>query len=306
LRLTAPANFRVRTAGTALPARAGAVTGPPVAVGHRVATSRVSAAPLSPEMRRMMRPGSRLMRALFPPDATSLRNGSEAPDALLTKMDRDTDPVTAAAEKGTPPALVTPQDVADVLHPGAPPPGGDPEAELPGCEAFRISLPAEGFVPAPGGPDSEEAERFKRALRELRLGREAAAAAARADTRDPLGVTGASEAMLTGLRADTTVPRSLLTEVRLPGRLTPFAERFMEVMAHPVIDLPMYRALVDTSVDTFVPHLGLVPPDSVTLLSPDQEFIEAYLVGLNHEMARELLWREFPTDQRCSVFRQFW
>src|SRR6185369_10240412 len=38
----------------------------------------------------------------------------------------------------------------------------------------------------------------------------------------------------------------------------------------------------------------------------NQPFIEAYMVGLNHEMARELLWREFPTDQRCSVFRQFW
>ena len=30
------------------------------------------------------------------------------------------------------------------------------------------------------------------------------------------------------------------------------------------------------------------------------------MVGLNHEFARELLWREFPTDQRGSPFRQFW
>ena len=30
------------------------------------------------------------------------------------------------------------------------------------------------------------------------------------------------------------------------------------------------------------------------------------MVGLNHEFARELLWREYPTDQRGSVFRQFW
>ena len=30
------------------------------------------------------------------------------------------------------------------------------------------------------------------------------------------------------------------------------------------------------------------------------------MVGLNHEMARELLWREYPTDQRGSYFRQFW
>ena len=30
------------------------------------------------------------------------------------------------------------------------------------------------------------------------------------------------------------------------------------------------------------------------------------MVGLNHEFARELLWREYPTDQRGSYFRQFW
>jgi hypothetical protein len=30
------------------------------------------------------------------------------------------------------------------------------------------------------------------------------------------------------------------------------------------------------------------------------------MVGLNHELARELLWREYPTDQRGTPFRQFW
>jgi hypothetical protein len=30
------------------------------------------------------------------------------------------------------------------------------------------------------------------------------------------------------------------------------------------------------------------------------------MVGLNYEFARELLWRQYPTDQRGSYFRQFW
>ena len=38
----------------------------------------------------------------------------------------------------------------------------------------------------------------------------------------------------------------------------------------------------------------------------NNRFIEAYLVGLNHEMARELLWREYPTDQRGTYFSSFW
>jgi hypothetical protein len=49
-----------------------------------------------------------------------------------------------------------------------------------------------------------------------------------------------------------------------------------------------------------------VENNSITLLETNQKFIESYLVGLNHEFARELLWREYPTDQRGSYFRQFW
>jgi hypothetical protein len=30
------------------------------------------------------------------------------------------------------------------------------------------------------------------------------------------------------------------------------------------------------------------------------------MVGLNHEMAREMLWREFPADLRQTFFQQFW
>ena len=60
------------------------------------------------------------------------------------------------------------------------------------------------------------------------------------------------------------------------------------------------------SVDGFVPNLRLVEPNTVTLLETNQRFIEAYMVGINHEFARELLWREYPTDQRGSYFRQFW
>ena len=77
-------------------------------------------------------------------------------------------------------------------------------------------------------------------------------------------------------------------------------------MAYPVIDLPMFRPLIDLSAELFCPDVNLVPPNSITLLETNPRFIESYLVGLNHEMARELLWREYPTDQRGTPFRQFW
>ena len=48
------------------------------------------------------------------------------------------------------------------------------------------------------------------------------------------------------------------------------------------------------------------PDDSVGLLQTNHAFIEAYMVGLNHEMARQLLWAGYPTDCMGSYFRQFW
>jgi hypothetical protein len=77
-------------------------------------------------------------------------------------------------------------------------------------------------------------------------------------------------------------------------------------MAHPVFADPMYAPLRDLSADLLIPNLELIPENTISLLETNRDFIEAYMVGLNHEMARELRFNEFPTDQRPSSFRQFW
>src|SRR5881275_1995457 len=77
-------------------------------------------------------------------------------------------------------------------------------------------------------------------------------------------------------------------------------------MAYPDFPDPMYEKLRDISSELFLPNLELVPPNTISLLVTNPEFIEAYMTGLNHEFGRELLWREYPTDQRGSYFRQFW
>jgi hypothetical protein len=78
-------------------------------------------------------------------------------------------------------------------------------------------------------------------------------------------------------------------------------------MAAPRFDRAMYQALDGYDREWLVPGLGTLPePELVTLLSTNGEFTEAFLVGLSDEMGRELLWREYPTDQRGSYFRQFW
>ena len=68
----------------------------------------------------------------------------------------------------------------------------------------------------------------------------------------------------------------------------------------------MYRPLKELGDELFVPNLNLIERDSVVALETNQDFIESYMVGVNHEFSRELLWREYPTDQRGTYFRQFW
>ena len=90
---------------------------------------------------------------------------------------------------------------------------------------------------------------------------------------------------------------------RRPRRDT---DALQEIMNYPDIKDAMYGPLADISSEYFLPNLKFIPNNTISLLKPNQPFIESYLVGLNHEFARELLWREFPTDQRGSYFRQFW
>jgi hypothetical protein len=78
------------------------------------------------------------------------------------------------------------------------------------------------------------------------------------------------------------------------------------IMRAPEFPQPMYSALRDLSQDWLLPGVEKVPPNSVSLLKGNQHFIEAFMVGLNHEMARELLWNGYPTDMRGTYFSQFW
>lgn len=78
------------------------------------------------------------------------------------------------------------------------------------------------------------------------------------------------------------------------------------IMDAPNFPQPMYEALRDLSQDCLLPGLEDVLPDTVALLETNPQFVESFMVGLNNEMSSELLWRDYPTDQRGTYFRQFW
>jgi hypothetical protein len=74
----------------------------------------------------------------------------------------------------------------------------------------------------------------------------------------------------------------------------------------PVFKDAMGEALRLRHPELFVPGLGDFPAGGVAVLGVNQAFIEAYLVGLNHALGSELLWRGFPVDLRGTFFQQFW
>jgi hypothetical protein len=258
---------------------------------------------------------------------------------LLTRMNAGQ--VTAAPPKTAPPGVVTVDDLETELsgpvigvrdaREGAsvPDPVPNPVPGLDTSADFVISLPGDGVHPTAGGPDSPEAVRFKTALNDAYGTFNAADREGAVTPRAALPFGAIAEATIDGLHPDTTVPRRALGGIAIPGRFLPpppgdgggdggpilqlrptiaavLEDPLTEVMAYPVIDVPMFKPLVDMSSELFCPNVNQVPPNSVTLLETNPRFIESYMVGLNHEFARELLWREYPTDQRGSVFRQFW
>lgn len=156
------------------------------------------------------------------------------------------------------------------------------------------------------GPDTPTARRFKEALMNA-YAVDVTERKIPVKVRAPLDITAIRVAALAGVDPTVTVPKRVRAGVEIPARVADqLAEDFGEVMVYPEIDVPMYEPLKEISSEFFLPHIQLLANNSITLLETNQKFIEAYLVGLNHEFARELLWREYPTDQRGSYFRQFW
>ena len=180
---------------------------------------------------------------------------------------------------------------------------------LPNFPDFTIADPDPARPdPQPGGgPDSPEAARFKLALKDTYQLLDVSSTLGRTPERKPISIAGLAGATFEAINPDLTIPAFTMAGITIPPHLVTLNfEVFREAMAYPEIDIPMYLPLLDLPGDKFLPNIDKIPPDTITVLETNQRFIEAYMVGLNHEMAAELLWREYPTDQRGSYFREFW
>jgi hypothetical protein len=121
-----------------------------------------------------------------------------------------------------------------------------------------------------------------------------------------LDVSAVRNALAIGFDPRTTIPARVNAQIDLPPDAWRDRSGVGRVMIAPKITTPMYAPLLNVSHDWFLAGLGKIPVDTLAIVEPNLAFIEAYFVGLNHEMSRELLWRGFPTDQRGTIFDRFW
>jgi len=84
------------------------------------------------------------------------------------------------------------------------------------------------------------------------------------------------------------------------------AERLVPAIV-PAIGLVFCLTLA-TSVPPklMLPGVGVLPNDFIMAVKTNPRFVEALMIGANHEMGREMLWRGLPTDQRGTPFQHFW
>jgi hypothetical protein len=172
---------------------------------------------------------------------------------------------------------------------------------------FRLTQPGETVRPTTGTTESEEGQRFRSSILDLTYMAKESKEAATVPPPKQLNFPTVNGVILDKIYPVNTIPPRVMGNIRLPSWLVvQLAPTFDTVMAYPKLDFPMYKPLANISTELFLPNIHLIENNTISLLKTNQKFIESYMVGLNHEFARELLWREYPTDQRGSVFRQFW
>jgi hypothetical protein len=125
-------------------------------------------------------------------------------------------------------------------------------------------------------------------------------------------VRGLKVELLEQLDPHATSIERVKTRFRLSGilykRFEPGArgDPLDPIMWAPEFDQPMYEPLRDLGQSLLLPGVERIPQNTVGCLTTNRRFLESHLCGCNHEFARELLWRYYPTDHRGSYFRQFW
>jgi hypothetical protein len=182
-------------------------------------------------------------------------------------------------------------------------------ATAPSINGFTVQdpLPANAYdqpPPTTGTTDNPTLQSFRSALQNLLTRLQAMRVPGPVSTPVNLGAIRAR--MLEALHPAEAIQSSVRKRLTAaPIGWSP-NDPLQPIQAAPEFPQPMYEPLRDLSSEWVLPGVSNLPSDTVTIVETNRPFVEAYMAGVNHEMARELLWNEYPTDQRGTYFRQFW
>lgn len=95
-------------------------------------------------------------------------------------------------------------------------------------------------------------------------------------------------------------------QTQIGGRTPREQDTIAPVFRAPLIPDPIADQLKAIDPRALFPGLDQLPENTVSFYEEDRAFVEAVLVGANHEINAELRWRGFPTDMRGTVLRRFW
>jgi hypothetical protein len=126
------------------------------------------------------------------------------------------------------------------------------------------------------------------------------------DTRPPLSADVLRAQLLDRLAPEKTVLARAMARVAAPAETWTRPDPLAPATFAPRFPEPMFDGLQRMTPWLFLPGVENVEADGVALLETTPRVIEAYMAGLNHELSRELLWREFPAALTGTAFRQFW
>ncbi|HHH28576.1 MAG TPA: hypothetical protein ENK57_09560 [Polyangiaceae bacterium] len=76
--------------------------------------------------------------------------------------------------------------------------------------------------------------------------------------------------------------------------------------AEPEFTDPLYEEVRNIDPELLLPGLSEIPDDTIGLTEVNSAYIEAFLLGANHELAREFAWREYPAELDATWLRTFW
>lgn len=176
---------------------------------------------------------------------------------------------------------------------------------------FVLTKP--GFTPSSFtiGTDNSQADYLRTKLSEINLDNfEYIDGLPQAPTLSNPDISAAAAEIHSGINPKTSIAEKANKTVLMTDENTQAAYSFTvvdKIMAVPQMDFSLSDPLYDMAADYIIPNLSdILKNNTAIAFETDYKALEAYMLGANVEMAKELLWRGYPTDQRGTYFNSFW